>query len=177
MRHSPKPFWSGQGRAKRNAMLSVMEVILALKSTPLFRNVPGEGLKRLSDFIQEKDAYAGEVVFREEDFGDEMYLVRSGKVSIHQELGEGPALVEVVEPGGYFGEMAIIDDLPRTASATADVASKLLVLHKNDFRTAVQDYPDIAFEIFREFTRRLRRADRRYRELLLEARRLGLETR
>lgn len=158
-------------------MLSVMEVILALKSTPLFRHVPGEGLRRLSDFIQEKGALAGEVVFREEDFGDEMYLVRTGQVSIHQELGEGPALVEVVEPGGYFGEMAIIDDLPRTASATANVDTSLLVLHKNDFRTAVQDYPDIAFEIFREFTRRLRRADRRYRELLLEARRLGLETR
>ena len=158
-------------------MLSVMEVILALKSTPLFRNVPGEGLKRLSDFIQEKAVLAGEIVFREDDFGDEMYLVRAGQVSIHQELGQGPALIEMVEPGGYFGEMAIIDDLPRTATATAEVDTSLLVLHKNDFRTAVQDYPDIAFEIFREFTRRLRRSDRRYRDLLLEARRLGLEAR
>jgi CRP-like cAMP-binding protein len=158
-------------------MLSVMEVILALKSTPLFRNVPGEGLKRLSDFIQEKEVAAGEVVFREEDFGDEMYLVRSGQINIHQELGDAPSLIEMVMPGGYFGEMAIIDDLPRTATATAEVDTSLLVLHKNDFRTAVQDYPDIAFEIFREFTRRLRRSDRKYRELLLEARRLGLETR
>jgi CRP/FNR family transcriptional regulator len=158
-------------------MLSVMEVILALKSTPLFQNVPGEGLKRLSDFIQEKKARAGELIFREDDLGDEMYLVRSGQVSIHQELDTGPALIEMVEPGGYFGEMAIIDDLPRTASATAEVDSSLLVLHKNDFRAAVQDYPDIAFEVFREFTRRLRRADRRYRDLLIEARRLGLETR
>lgn len=158
-------------------MLSVMEVILALKNTPLFQNVPGEGLKRLSDFVHEKEVSTGEVVFREDEFGDEMYLVRSGQVSIHQEQGEGPALIEVVKTGGYFGEMAIIDDLPRTASATADVDTSLLVLHKNDFRTAVQDYPDIAFEIFREFTRRLRRSDKRYRELLFEARRLGLETR
>jgi CRP/FNR family transcriptional regulator len=158
-------------------MLSVMEVILALKSTPLFHDVPGEGLKRLSDFIQEKKARGGEVIFREDDLGDEMYLVRSGQVSIQQELESGPALIEMVEPGGYFGEMAIIDDLPRNASATAEVDSSLLVLHKNDFRASVQDYPDIAFEVFREFTRRLRRADRRYRDLLIEARRLGLETR
>ncbi|MGH9319764.1 MAG: cyclic nucleotide-binding domain-containing protein [Vicinamibacteria bacterium] len=158
-------------------MLSVMEVILALKSTPLFQNVPGEGLKRLSDFIQEKTVRSGEIIFREEDLGDEMYLVRSGQVSIHHELDSGPALIEMVKPGGYFGEMAIIDDLPRTATATTEVDGSLLVLHKNDFRTAVQDYPDIAFEIFREFTRRLRRADRRYRDLLMEARRLGLETR
>jgi CRP/FNR family transcriptional regulator, cyclic AMP receptor protein len=158
-------------------MLSVMEIILALKSTPLFRNVPGEGLKRLSDFVQEKSAREGETVFREEDLGEEMYIVRSGQVSIHQEFPSGPALIEMVEPGGYFGEMAIIDDLPRTASARAEVESSLLVLHKNDFRAAVQDYPDIAFEIFREFTRRLRRSDRRYRELVEEARRLGLEAR
>lgn len=158
-------------------MLSVMEVILALKSTPLFHDVPGEGLKRLSDFIQEKRACAGELIFREDDLGDEMYLVRSGKVRIHQELDSGPAVISMVEPGGYFGEMAIIDDLPRTASATAEVDSSLLVLHKNDFRAAVQDYPDIAFEVFREFTRRLRRADRSYRDLLTEARRLGLEAR
>jgi CRP-like cAMP-binding protein len=158
-------------------MISVMEVILALKSIPLFRNVPGEGLKRLSDFIQEKNVKAGEVIFREEDLGDEMYLVRSGQVSIRHELPSGPALVEMVEPGGYFGEMAIIDDEPRTATAAAEVDVSLLVLHKNDFRTAVQDYPDIAFEIFREFTRRLRRSDRRYRELLEEARRLRLESR
>jgi CRP/FNR family transcriptional regulator len=162
---------------EEDSMLSVMEVILALKSTPLFQSVPGEGLKRLSDFIQEKDVRASEVVFREDDFGDEMYLVRKGQVSLHQELEDGPAVIEMVEPGGYFGEMAIIDDLPRTATATAEVATSLLVLHKNDFRTAVQDYPDIAFEIFREFTRRLRRSDTRYRDLLQEARRLGLEAR
>lgn len=158
-------------------MLSVMEVILALKSTPLFRDVPGEGLKRLSDFIQEKTARAGETIFREEDLGDEMYFVRTGRISIYQELSSGVVLIERVEAGGYFGEMAIIDELPRSASALADVDSCLLVLHKNDFRAAVQDYPDIAFEIFREFTRRLRRADLRYRELVEEARRLGLETR
>lgn len=158
-------------------MLSVMEIILAIKATPLFHDVPGEGLKRLSDFIRETSVRAGEVIFREDDLGDEMYFVRSGQVSIHQELPSGPALVEIVEPGGYFGEMAIIDDMPRSASATAEVDTSLLVLHKNDFRSAVHDYPDIAFEIFREFTRRLRRSDRRYRELLEEARRLGLEAR
>lgn len=158
-------------------MLSVMEVIFALKSTSLFRSVPGEGLKRLSDFIQEKTVKKDEVIFHEDDLGDEMYLVRSGRVEIHQQLDSGPAVIETVEAGGYFGEMAIIDDLPRTASAVARADTSLLVLHKNDFRAAVMDYPDIAFEIFGEFTRRLRRADRRYRELLTEARRLGLEAR
>ena len=120
---------------------------------------------------------AGEVIFREEDLGDEMYMVRTGQVNVYQEMGEDRTPLQIAEPGGYFGEMAIIDDLPRSATAVAEVDTSLLVLHKNDFRSAVQDYPDIAFEIFREFTRRLRKADLRYRKLAEEARRSGLETR
>ena len=158
-------------------MLSVMEVILALKSTPLFREVPGEGLKRLSDFIQEKTVRADEIVFNEQDLGDEMYLVREGRIRVLQDVAGQPTEVDVVTKGGHFGEMAIIDDMPRSASAIAQEDTSLLVLHKNDFRSAVQDYPDIAFEVFRELTRRLRQSDERYRTLLEQARRLGLETR
>jgi len=158
-------------------MISVMETILALKNTSVFREVPGEGLKRLSDFIQEKKVHAGELIFAEQDLGDEMYLVRSGRVSIQKEIAGDATKLDVVRTGGYFGEMAIIDDRPRSASAVADEDTSLLVLHKNDFRSAVHDYPDIAFEVFRELTRRLRQSDERYRELKEEARRLGLETR
>jgi CRP-like cAMP-binding protein len=157
-------------------MLSVMEVILSLKATPLFRDVPGEGLKRLSDFIHEKTVAADEIIFAEQDLGDEMYLVRKGSVSILQTIDGELSLLETVAPGGYFGEMAIIDDQPRAATAKATEPTSLLVLHGNDFRAAVQDYPDIAFEVFREFTRRIRAADERYRKLAEEARRLGLET-
>lgn len=155
-------------------MLSVMDVILALKRIPLFKHVPGEGLKRLSDFIQEKRVPRNELVFAEDDLGEEMYLVHEGRVSIYQHTDAGETELEVVEPGGYFGEFAIIDDQPRSASARATEEASLLVLHKNDFRAAVQDYPDIAFEVFREFTRRLRQADRRHRKLLEESR--GLES-
>lgn len=158
-------------------MISVMEIILALKNTSVFREVPGEGLKRLSDFIQEKKVRAGELIFAEQDLGDEMYLVRSGRVSIQKEIAGETTELDVMTTGGYFGEMAIIDDRPRSASAVADEDTSLLVLHKNDFRSAVHDYPDIAFEVFRELTRRLRQSDERYRELMEEARRLGLETR
>ena len=158
-------------------MLSVMEVILALRSTPLFQNVPGEGLKRLSDFIQEKSVRAGEVIYAEQDLGDEMYLVQAGNVTVQQEIADRQTTIDTVTAGGHFGEMAIIDDRPRSATAIAEENTSLLVLHKNDFRSAVQDYPDIAFEVFRELTRRLRQSDRRYRELMEQARRLGLEAR
>ena len=106
-----------------------------------------------------------------------MYLVRSGKVTVHQEIAGRRATIDDVTAGGHFGEMAIIDDRPRSATAIAEENTSLLILHKNDFRAAVQDYPDIAFEVFRELTRRLRQSDRRYRELMEQALRLGLEAR
>lgn len=158
-------------------MLSVMEVILALKGTPIFRNVPGEGLKRLSEFVQEKSVRAGEVIFQEQDLGEEMYFVHRGRVEVRQNLAGTDVTIDTITAGGHFGDMAIIDEQPLFSSAVATEDSSLLVLHKNGFRSAVQDYPDIAFEVFRELTSRLRRIDARHRELVEQARRMGLEAR
>ena len=112
-------------------MLSVMEVILALKSAPLFQDVPGEGLKRLSDFIQVKNVRAGEVIFAEQDLGDEMYLVRSGRVTVQQDIAGQRTTIDEVTAGGHFGEMAIIDDRPRSSTAIAEENTSLLTLIAN----------------------------------------------
>jgi len=157
-------------------MLSVMEIIIALKQASLFANIHGEGLKRISDVVREKHAAADELVFAEGDLGEEMYLVYKGKIQIYQELAGKQIALELIEPGGYFGEMAIIDEKPRSASARAETEVTLLVLHRDDFRNSVQYYPDIAFAVFKEFSRRLRRADTRIRALAEELRRVQIET-
>jgi len=72
--------------------------------------------------------------------------------------------------------MAIIDERPRSASARAEEESVLLVLHKNDFRAAIHDYPEIAFEVLKEFVRRLRDADLRIRRLAEELQKGQVET-
>jgi CRP/FNR family cyclic AMP-dependent transcriptional regulator len=157
-------------------MLSVMEIIISLKRIPLFVNVHGEGLKRISDVVRETHVSSGELVFAEQDLGEEMYLVHSGKVLIYQELPGQHEPLNVVEPGGYFGEMAIMDEQPRSATARAEEDSVLLVLHRDDFRNAVHDYPDIAFAVFQEFSKRVRQADARIRSLAEELRRFQIET-
>lgn len=157
-------------------MLSVMEIIIALKQVPLFADIHGEGLKRLSDVVREKPAAANEIIFAERDLGEEMYVVFRGRVLIYQELGGEPVKLDVIEAGGYFGDMAIIDEQPRSASARAEEDSILLVLHRDDFRNAVQDYPDISLAVFREFSRRLRRADDHIRSLVEQLRRIQIET-
>jgi CRP-like cAMP-binding protein len=157
-------------------MLSVMEIIIALKQIPLFHSVHGEGLKRISDAVREKHIPSQELVFAEKELGEEMYLVYSGKILIYQDLAGRREPLDIVESGGYFGEMAIIDEQPRSASARAEDDSILLVLHREDFRSAVLDYPDIAFAVFEEFSRRVRQADDRIRSLVEELRRIQIET-
>ncbi len=105
-----------------------------------------------------------------------MYIVHSGRVVIFNETGSGENVLNSIRSGGYFGEMAIIDEQPRSASARSTEDSVLLVLHKNDFSIAVQDYPEIAFEVMKEFTRRLREADQRIRTLAAELQRGQVET-
>jgi CRP-like cAMP-binding protein len=146
-------------------MLSVMDLIIALKRIPLFASVHGEGLKRIAESIREKRMSRGELVFAEHELGEEMYVVHTGKVIIFHETAGRETILDLVRSGGYFGEMAIIDEQPRSASARAEEESVLLVLHKNDFRAAIHDYPEIAFEVLREFVRRLRDADLRIRHL------------
>jgi len=157
-------------------MLSVMEIIIALKQIPLFVSVHGEGLKRISDVVREKHVATGEIVFAERDLGEEMYLVYEGKVLIYQEVSGQQVKLDVIEPGGYFGEMSIIDEQPRSASARSEDETTLLVLHREDFRSAVEDYPDIAFAVFQAFSRRLRQADDRIRSLAEQLRRIQIET-
>ena len=98
-------------------MLSMMDLIIALKRIPLFSSVHGEGLKRVAETIREMKLPAGELVFAEHDLGDEMYIVHSGRVLIFNETGSGENVLNSVRSGGYFGEMAIIDEQPRSASA------------------------------------------------------------
>lgn len=157
-------------------MLSVMDLIIALKRIPLFTSVHGEGLKRIAETVREKGVPQGELVFAEHELGEEMYVVHSGKILIYHDAAGREHILDSVRAGGYFGEMALIDEQPRSASARAAEESVLLVLHKSDFRAAIHDYPEIAFEVLKEFVHRLREADLRIRHLAGELQKGRIET-
>lgn len=99
----------------------------------------------------------GGVVFVKGDKGGFAYLVRSGEVEIR---GAGHAL-EVVGPGGLFGEMALIDGAPRSASAVARKATELIVIDRPTFVRLVQEVPDFAIKVMQLLAVRLRTANGR----------------
>ena len=94
----------------------------------------------------------GGVIFIKGDRGHCAYMVRSGKV----EIREGGRVVEAMARGEVFGEMALIDSEPRSASAVAVGATELAVIDKVAFHKLVRDDPDFALAVMRLMSRRLR---------------------
>jgi len=99
----------------------------------------------------------GEVIFREGDKGNNMYVVRSGEVDI--EL-DGKVL-ETLARGSIFGEMALIDGSPRAATARAKTNCDVAAISEKSFLFLVDEVPDFALHVMRTLADRLRRMDRR----------------
>ena len=96
----------------------------------------------------------GDVIFSAGDPGANMYVVRDGTVTIHAD----GLPVEEVGPGGIFGELALIDSAPRSATATANTACELVMLDERAFLFHVSQTPFFALNVMRVLSERLRRA-------------------
>ena len=96
---------------------------------------------------------AGEVIFREYDMGAEMYVVLDG----HVELRIGDRVVETLGPGEPFGEMALIDQAPRTATALAKTDCRLAVIPEKRFLFMIQTTPHFALRLMKVMADRLRK--------------------
>ncbi len=96
---------------------------------------------------------AGKPIFCQGDNSTEMYVVLEGQVAI--QLGE--QLLETIEPGGLFGEMALIDPAPRSADAFALTDCRLVPVSENQFQVVVQQTPYFAVQVMRILADRLRR--------------------
>jgi CRP/FNR family cyclic AMP-dependent transcriptional regulator len=122
--------------------------------------VSGERVSTLSLFRDADDARAfasGETIFVEGDEGRQMFVVLEGTVRLSV---TGRTLEKVVK-GGVFGEMALIDAAPRSATATALSACTLVPITAQRFKSLVKENPDFALEIMRVMAARLRSMDRR----------------
>lgn len=137
-------------------MISTVEKVLFLKSIDLFSQIPGEDLAAVAIISTEERREQGDEVFAEGEAGDALYLVIDGKVRVHKqdrviaELGEREC----------FGEMAILDAAPRSATVTAVNDTNLLKLTREDFQDIMAEKPEIAMGIIKVLTRRLRDAIR-----------------
>ncbi len=103
-----------------------------------------------------RDVAAGEVLFRAGDNGDCMYAVVHGHIT----LSHGDHVINEVGAGGIFGEMALIDTEPRSATATARTPSRVVPIDQRRFTFMVHEHPTFALQVMQVMAQRLRRAIR-----------------
>ena len=138
-------------------MITTVEKVLFLKSVDLFRALPGEELAQIAEIAEEQPFAAGEQVFAEGEPGDALYLVVEGAVKVHQ----GQRQLAHLGVRDVFGEMAVLDSEPRSASVTAVKDAVLLKIARDDFRDILQERPEIGMGIIKVLSRRLRDGARR----------------
>jgi CRP/FNR family transcriptional regulator, cyclic AMP receptor protein len=109
----------------------------------------------------------GELIFSEGQSGREMYIVESGSVRIFLTAKNREMTLAILKRGDFFGEMALLEDLPRSAGATALEELCLIAIEKEDFKYLIREHPEIAMKVLSRFSRRLRDADSLINLLLL----------
>ena len=120
------------------------------------------GLERFA-----RDFKAGTVLFEEGQPGQDMYVVLAGQVEIRRKVGEIEHALAVLMPGDFFGEMAILNARPRSATAVTRIDSRLLVIEGRMFEAMLRARPEIALRIIKALAMRLENANQHVELLLL----------
>jgi CRP-like cAMP-binding protein len=124
-------------------MLDVLERALALRAAPLFAELAAlepQALVPLAELCADVDLDAGEVLFREGELGDSLYVIVRGRVAVEK---AGGRLAEL-GPGECVGELAALDWEPRSATVVAIGACELLRLERDDLMDQLGDHPELA---------------------------------
>lgn len=129
-----------------------------LAQMPLFAGLSSEQLDALAGFLRSRVYRKGAVVVSEGDPGDSMYFIEEGEVKLTILSPEGKEVVlELLGPGGFFGELALLDGEPRSATATARSHAKLAALEREHLLVFLERHPRAAASLLAALSRRLRR--------------------
>jgi ATP/ADP translocase len=136
-------------------MTDLVEKVLLLKSATLFQHLSGADIEKIAAIAQECSFAEGQPIFELGDPGDALYIVTRGQVKIHI----GDKQLAVLKERDCFGEMAILDDQPRSASVTALSGVDCLSLRRDDFFFLLEDHFEIVKSIIRVLTERIRNSN------------------
>lgn len=117
---------------------------------------------------------SGQLIFAAGDPGDGFYIVESGSVRISAVVGQNePRVLATIGPDDFFGEMAVLDDAPRSATATAEVETTTIFLGRDRLLQLVERQPQLALSLIREFSLRMRALNQKYVDEMVQAERLA----
>ena len=127
-----------------------------LARAPLFARLSRRSLRKLADLCVPRDYAEGAEMITEGDTGLGLFIITSGRVGISKSNGDGVVTLAEMGPGDLLGEMALIDDQPRSATATALEETRCLLITRNCFQTLVRKDPEVAWCIVPTLAERIR---------------------
>ena len=142
-----KLLWETLGRWKRSS--PELDRIQFLKTVPFFDRLSNRQLKTVSDIMFERSYDSDESIFEEGQPGAALFLILDGKIAIEICRETSTTRLAVLESGAFFGEMALLDDTPRSANARALEPTRTLALYRNDLNDLAHRDAKTACQIFR----------------------------
>ena len=136
-------------------MVQVAYPLSILRQVALFQDVNPASLELMLQHMTEQRFSTGEIVFHEGDPGDRFFLILEGKMHIYVERQGTIITYTRLQHGGCFGEMALIDDEPRSATVQAEEPSRCLTLSKQDFNVLLASHPQLALGVMKNLSQRL----------------------
>jgi CRP-like cAMP-binding protein len=151
-------------KARRDIVKQSEETLRLLQQVELFQGVDPASLRMIAEGTIEQKFAVGEVIFREGEAGDRLFLLLTGTMRVYVERDGRLITYGIVQAGECFGEMALIEDAPRSASVRAEAPSCCLTLSKQDFMALISRYPHLALGIMKSLSQRLRRTNTRVQD-------------
>ncbi|KAF0140946.1 MAG: Crp/Fnr family transcriptional regulator [Stygiobacter sp. RIFOXYC12_FULL_38_8] len=140
-----------------------------LTFVPIFSELGNDALEKIEKIGSRKGYAKNDVVLMEEDAGTALFVIVKGKVKVSRNSGDGrEVILTILGESDFFGEMAILDGLTRSATVTAVDESELFIIQRNDFLNLLYEHPEVSVALLQELTRRLRNADMKIKALSLK---------
>lgn len=142
-----------------------MDVEQTLARVPIFRQLEPKHLKSLVKFTKTRKYEPGDTLVAEGQRGFGLYCIQSGEVKVSQKTSSGERELARLGPGQSFGEIALIDEGPRTATVTATEPTTAILLDKVQFFVEMRQHPEVALTVMTTLVQWLREANKTVTEL------------
>lgn len=140
-----------------------------LRNVPIFGDLDEADLSKIAKLGVLKKFKKGSIILLEEETGSALFVIVSGKVKVVRADDDGrEVILAILSDNDFFGEMAILDGLARSASVVAISKAEVFMIHRNDFLKLLHDYPALGVSLLGELTMRLRKADAQIKSLSLK---------
>jgi len=136
--------------------LSTLDRILLLREVPMFSKLSPEDLEQIAEIAQEQLFPDQALICREDEPGNTMFIIVSGKVKVTKKAGKKENVIATRGAGEFVGEMAILESAPRSATLRASGDVRLLTIEGDAFERILLDRPEVAVSVLRHMSTRVR---------------------